>query len=437
MNRTRTSSLDAFGLRDQRNRIYPALEGSDGRTLDLDFTTGVLDSRITFSRAGTSASYNTSNRYVAFASADVPRFTCADSDGSALGLLIERTATNIWPFSNSLNQVSGSANWYAARFNTPALDNSVNDPTNTAGSWKLIPDTQAGFHGWRYTMNFGASPTTYSFSFWAKAGTYNRVMLSDLTNGNGSCTFLLDGTNTTTTYGSAANPAMVAYPNGWYRCSVQIPVSGTLGISITPYPSGATLGAYGASFTGDNSSHAYVYGFQAESGTLMTSYIETTTSSQATRSADDASMTGTNFSAWFNAGAGTVQANFRRRLTSTTGRMVSANDNTANNWIELGASTTGRWAIQQGGTAQASITPGTVAANTDYKIAGAYAANDAQAALGGTLGTADTSVTVPTVDRLFIGRDSGASPVYLDGTISRLIYWPFRQPNATLQSLTQ
>ena len=133
------------------------MQGGDGRTLDLDFTTGVLDSRITFSRAGTSASYITSSRYVAFASADVPRFTCADSDGNALGLLIERTATNIWPFSNSLNQVSGVSNWYGARFNTPALDNGVNDPTNTAGSWKLIPDNTAGFHGWRYTMNFGTS----------------------------------------------------------------------------------------------------------------------------------------------------------------------------------------------------------------------------------------------------------------------------------------
>ena len=65
MNRTRTSTLDAFGLRDQRNRIFPALSASDGSTLDLDFTTmgGVLDSRFTFSRAG-NASYINSSGYV-------------------------------------------------------------------------------------------------------------------------------------------------------------------------------------------------------------------------------------------------------------------------------------------------------------------------------------------------------------------------------------
>jgi len=51
MNRTRASSLEAFGLRDQRNRIYPALEASDGSTLSLDFTQmSSLDSRFTFTR---------------------------------------------------------------------------------------------------------------------------------------------------------------------------------------------------------------------------------------------------------------------------------------------------------------------------------------------------------------------------------------------------
>lgn len=62
MNRTRTSSLDAFGLRDQRNRIYPALEASDGSTLSLDFTAmgGTLDSRFTFSRTSTATLINSS-----------------------------------------------------------------------------------------------------------------------------------------------------------------------------------------------------------------------------------------------------------------------------------------------------------------------------------------------------------------------------------------
>ena len=61
LNRTRLSSLDAFGLRDQRNRIYPALEASDGSTLSLDFTQmSSLDSRFTFSRSSTATFINSS-----------------------------------------------------------------------------------------------------------------------------------------------------------------------------------------------------------------------------------------------------------------------------------------------------------------------------------------------------------------------------------------
>jgi hypothetical protein len=61
LNRTRLSSLDAFGLRDQRNRIYPALEASDGSTLSLDFTQmSSLDSRFTFSRSSPATFINSS-----------------------------------------------------------------------------------------------------------------------------------------------------------------------------------------------------------------------------------------------------------------------------------------------------------------------------------------------------------------------------------------
>lgn len=73
MNRTRTSTLNAFGLRDQRNRIFPALSASDGSTLDLDFTTmgGVLDSRFTFTRPGPNATYINSLGYVTTAPSNV------------------------------------------------------------------------------------------------------------------------------------------------------------------------------------------------------------------------------------------------------------------------------------------------------------------------------------------------------------------------------
>jgi len=65
MNRTRASSVDAFGTRNQRNRIYPALEASDGSTLSLDFTQmSSLDSRFTFSSSSTPAVQASTATYI-------------------------------------------------------------------------------------------------------------------------------------------------------------------------------------------------------------------------------------------------------------------------------------------------------------------------------------------------------------------------------------
>jgi hypothetical protein len=171
---------------------------------------------------------------------------------------------------------------------------------------------------------------------------------------------------------------------------------------------------------------------QVEAGSAS-SYIPTGAST-VQRAADSCQLTGTNFSSWFNATQGTFFARGQRRLTSNTGMLLSANDATNSEAMGLGSSTTGRWLIRDGGSDVASISPGTVTANTTYRIAGAYAVNDAQAALNGTLGTADTSLTLPTVNQLDIGRDRVS--VYLDGYVELIKYWPTRLPNATLQSLT-
>jgi hypothetical protein len=69
MHRNRTWQIDPEELRTQRNRILP-IEGGDGSTLSLDFTTGVLDPRITFTRS-TNATFINSQGYVQFADANM------------------------------------------------------------------------------------------------------------------------------------------------------------------------------------------------------------------------------------------------------------------------------------------------------------------------------------------------------------------------------
>ena len=69
MHRFRSWTLDPPEWRTQRNRLLPA-EGGDGSTLTLDFTTGVLDSRLTFTRS-TNATFINSQGYVQYADANL------------------------------------------------------------------------------------------------------------------------------------------------------------------------------------------------------------------------------------------------------------------------------------------------------------------------------------------------------------------------------
>lgn len=119
MNRTRASSLDAFGTRNQRNRIYPALEASDGSTLSLDFTQmSSLDSRFTFTRS-TTATYINSQGLVKYA--DHNLFTNTAWLGSTLPTnwnLLIGTGTITW-------NANGSVTMTAATSQRPAINHST------------------------------------------------------------------------------------------------------------------------------------------------------------------------------------------------------------------------------------------------------------------------------------------------------------------------
>jgi hypothetical protein len=80
--------------------------------------------------------------------------------------------------------------------------------------------------------------------------------------------------------------------NGWYRCSVTGVSAGgasTLFIQIATDTTAAS-----STYTGDGTSGIYLWGAQLEAGSKATSYIPTTDAA-ATRAADVASISGSNF----------------------------------------------------------------------------------------------------------------------------------------------
>jgi hypothetical protein len=194
--------------------------------------------------------------------------------------------------------------------------------------------------------------------------------------------------------------------------------------------------AAATSFTGDGTSGIYIWGAQLEAGAFATSYIPTV-ASQVTRAADFASMTGTNFSSWYNATEGTLYGQADWMGLSTNDYFFAINNGTSSNLIAIGVSNTPltRFIVIDGGVTQASVNGPTPVANVAFKIAGAYQANSFAAATNGTLGTVDTSGTVPSVNQVSLTSSIGSANLF-NGHIRQIAYYPRRLANAELQGIT-
>jgi hypothetical protein len=191
-----------------------------------------------------------------------------------------------------------------------------------------------------------------------------------------------------------------------------------------------------ASQSAQSAQTIFAWGAQLEAGSFPTSYIPTTTAA-VVRSADVCSITGSAFSRFYNQSEGTIVASgLTNRPNNDAGAEIfRSNDGTSNNRIQIGMTNIATQAVRPfitaSGTTTYSSTNGTASVGVERKIGTAYKTDDAISAFNGTLGTLDTTVTLPTNTNqaiLFSGLGSG--------TISSLRYFKKRLSNAKLQSLT-
>ena len=231
---------------------------------------------------------------------------------------------------------------------------------------------------------------------------------------------LIDGTilGTQAVVVTAAARTLSFYGTG------QIVLSGATSATVTgtgAYPTRTTLtftpsaGVLTLTVTGT------VQFAQLEAGAFATSYIPTT-SSQVTRSADVATMAGTNFSDWFNASEGAFYVQVDKVTTSITARTFLVNNGGATSQMYVGGGATGLFVVTNT-TTQAQIITGTITANTTYSEVASYKVNNFKCAINGNSPGTDTSGTVPTVDRAFIGSDSGTA-TFQNGRVAKIMYWP-------------
>jgi len=172
---------------------------------------------------------------------------------------------------------------------------------------------------------------------------------------------------------------------------------------------------------------------QLELGSFATSYIPTT-ASQVTRTADVATMTGTNFSDWYNASAGTFSLRAAGTSTSSTNTpIISINDGTTNNRMLFGSgssASSARSRIITSGATQLDSSVGTFTGNSSFAMS--YSAARMAFGANGAIGTPVASVTVPTVNQLQFCPTNGIA-TYL----KNLNYYILCVTNAEVQAFSK
>ena len=369
------------------------------------------------------------------AAANVARFDHTPTTGEALGLLVEEQRTNLVTYSEQFD----NAAW--AKTASSITANAIASPDGALTADKLVEDTAASSHG----VSAATAPTTtistnYSISIFAKKAERNFLQIfftGGHVTGNPRANYDLN-TGTLGSVDSGITATITAVGNGWYRCVASVVAATT---ALRPFFNTVTSSsaARNESYTGDGYSGIFIWGAQLEAGAFPTSYIATT-SAQVTRSADVASMTGTNFSSWFNNAEGALFVS-GQCVDHPSGfpRYAVLGDGTSSNFIQLYMNASANLLgceIYNSASFVLSQTIKSSYTGQAVKAVIAYKTNDSTGAADGVVQTTDTSCTVPTVDRLTIGVDSSTGAGFLGGTVSKLAYYPIRVTNAQLQALT-
>lgn len=390
--------------------------------LILDFALQkALDSRLTFARASEATFFDAAG-VLQSAAIDVPRFTHDPATGESLGLLMEQQSTNLFLRSEELDDA------YWGKVNSTVTANATTAPDGAATADKLVETVTTGVHGYQRVVAF-TSGTAYTCSVFAKAAERSSVLLRlpTLAFGlNSEATFNL-ATGTATGVNPGFTQSITALPNGWYRCTVTGTATTTISTNV------AVLMGSSAGYAGDGTSGMFIWGAQIEALAHPTSYIKTVAST-VTRSADNCSMTGTNFSSWYRADQGTLVTTVRPAALAAANGVV-LNDGTINNRIRIApASLTDQGTVTVGGTDVAVLDGGTPVARARTVTALAYLANSFALSLNGGAAVADTTGAVPTVNQMQIGASPGTPG---NVTVARIAYYAVRLSDAQLPEVTQ
>lgn len=401
------------------------------------FPTSYIPTPVTFTGRSSTATFYDSAGVIQTAASGVARSNAFFPDSSGVfrpaGLLLEAAATNIIVSS----QVFNSGGWTLDGASLTANAATAPDGTTTATSIVQGTGNNRAYH-------FDNSGVTGSkvFSIFAKANAGTSLEIRSIGGVSPNATATINLSSGTVSGFTGAT--VQSYPNGWYRVLLPVTVSTASGSSTY------------WTITGPASS-VLIWGAQLEAGSFPTSYIPTTTatvtraadtstSATVTRSADVAQITGTNFSSWWSANQFTLFADARIRYYQAgygySGGVFGFGTGVPR--INFGPSEAASRPIAVqfwDGTTNHTNRTGNyedLAINSSLKMTLSFNGTSSSVTYNSRAISQVTSaaVNLSGIASLKIGEFAD-TPIKLNGTISRLAYWPVRLSDTVLQAITR
>ena len=418
-----------------RAMLMPSNYQGDGSTLSLDFTTGVLDPRLTFTRSTTATYINSSGYVTTMGAAPTNDPTKARFDysptniGQPRGLLVEGQTTNVANNSNALANAGGLTRTYPTGVISPdGTENAQRFTKSDATTPRYIYPT---------TLFTVPASTAYTASIWIKYDGYaftTQIQSDTAMDWGGAWTaaFVIatGGITVGSRTGICSASTVTPYPNGWYRCTATI-TTGAAPTGANPRFLIDVVGTTGVS--------VLVYGLQLEAGSGASSYVPTG-ASQVTRNADlcymsdisSLSYSATNGSMFYEGSfSKTNSASYPTRM----GFLTAAGGDPA---FEIFVNGTTIFGGIRSVSASNEITR-TIATNTNYKFATSFntaSSSQVRCSLNGAavVGSGTSAITATRTPTVFGFTRSGYDLYFPSGTIKTAKYWNTTLNDADLVS---
>jgi hypothetical protein len=376
--------------------------------LDFDFTKATLVAQvgaalaaITFTRAGATATRVNAAGFIEVVAADTPRFDYYSVDvGRCRGLLIEEARTNYFKQTTGWGVgvgVTKTANARVGPYGTVTMDKLDFAAVLNANVSQDTAAAIANGQVWTFSVwIYAAAPTTIDFQF-------------------------------------LSSPSFAQWS---YEPTMSIPAGLSRITATAPAVSGITTdtGLRIYLVTRDSVARTiYVESAQMELGAFATSDIPTTTAA-VTRNADSALVS--SLGSWFNASEGTLVAEAQSNPSGIIANQYVAefqNTTFTSARILLFRNVNSLQMFDQdaAGVIQVNSSLGVAANGGTFRASYAYKLNDFAGSLDGAAVVSDTLGTIPTVDKLRLGGNTGNTE-NLNGWLRRFRYFPRRLSNAEL-----